>query len=125
MALPPQAIAVLRAARERWLAEAVARTPDARPLIVASATGRILHPASYYDAFVAVCQTAGLPHIPLHDLRHTYATLSMEAGANPRAVQAQLGHTRPNMTFAYTHATPEGQAKAAQAFGESVTRKAE
>ena len=62
-----------------------------------------------------------------HDLRHTFATLSVDAGASPRAVQAQLGHVSPDMTFAYTHPTQEGQARAADAYGRIIApkRKAE
>ena len=43
----------------------------------------------------------------LHSYRHTYATLLMEAGTNPRIVQLQLGHASINTTLGtYTHKTP-------------------
>ncbi len=35
---------------------------------------------------------AGLPRIRLHDLRHTWATLSLAAGEHPKVVQERLGH---------------------------------
>lgn len=43
----------------------------------------------------------------LHSYRHTYATLLMEAGTNPKIVQLQLGHASINTTLGtYTHKTP-------------------
>jgi integrase len=43
-----------------------------------------------------------------HDLRHTYASLAAMAGAQPKDVQAQLGHASVMMTLdRYTHLFPE------------------
>ena len=41
----------------------------------------------------------GLPHMTLHDLRHTAASLMIHAGANVKAVQRQLGHASAAMTL--------------------------
>jgi integrase-like protein len=37
--------------------------------------------------------TDARPVITLHGLRHTYATVLLEAGENPKGVQERLGHT--------------------------------
>lgn len=43
----------------------------------------------------------------LHSYRHTFATMLVEAGMNPKVVQSQLGHTSVNTTLGvYTHVTP-------------------
>jgi integrase len=34
----------------------------------------------------------GLPHLRLHDLRHTHATLMLKAGVHPKVVSEGLGH---------------------------------
>ena len=48
-----------------------------------------------------------LPRIPLHDLRHTYATLALSGGINPRVVSGRLGHSTVAFTFdVYSHALP-------------------
>jgi integrase len=39
------------------------------------------------------------PHITLHDLRHTAASLAISAGANVKAVQRMLGHKSAAMTL--------------------------
>lgn len=43
-----------------------------------------------------------------HDLRHTYATRMVAAGAHPKLLQAQLGHTSINVTLnTYGHLFPD------------------
>jgi integrase len=53
-------------------------------------------------------KAAGLPHIRLHDLRHTAATLAVAGGESILFVQAQLGHTSVRTTQRYAH--PDHQA---------------
>ena len=50
---------------------------------------------------------AGLPAIRFHDLRHTNATLQLEAGVHPKVVQERLGHSDIGVTLdIYSHVTP-------------------
>ncbi|MBO7275892.1 MAG: site-specific integrase [Clostridia bacterium] len=49
-----------------------------------------------------------LPKIRLHDLRHTHATLLIQAGVNPKVVQERLGHADVTITLnTYTHVMPD------------------
>jgi integrase len=51
-----------------------------------------------------------LPHVSPHDLRHTAATLALEAGANLKDVQTLLGHSDPGTTMKfYAGVTEEAQ----------------
>ncbi len=43
--------------------------------------------------------SAGLPPMTIHDLRHTTASLAISAGANVKAVQKMLGHASAAMTL--------------------------
>ena len=53
---------------------------------------------------------AGLPRVRFHDLRHTAATLLLEAGAHPRVVAERLGHATPSLVMnIYGHATDRMQ----------------
>jgi integrase len=46
---------------------------------------------------------AGLPHLRLHDLRHSYASMLVNAGRTLYEVQQILGHSSPDVTTRYAH----------------------
>lgn len=52
-------------------------------------------------------QKAGLPHLRLHDLRHNYASMLINAGRTLYEVQKILGHSTPAVTERYSHLTSE------------------
>lgn len=62
------------------------------------------------------------PHtIRLHDLRHTHATVLLEAGVHPKVVQERLGHSTIAITLdLYSHVIPSMQRSAVQAFTEHM-----
>lgn len=58
-------------------------------------------------------ERAGLPRLRFHDLRHTAATLLLEAGAHPRVVAERLGHASPSLVMnIYGHVTERMQTEA-------------
>ena len=42
---------------------------------------------------------AGLEPITLHECRHTFASLLIDSGANPKAIQEFMGHSEIQTTF--------------------------
>jgi integrase len=57
----------------------------------------------------------GLPRIRLHDLRHTHATLGLQAGVAPKVMSDRLGHATVAFTQdVYMHAIPAMAAEAAE-----------
>jgi len=59
-------------------------------------------------------QPQTLPHIRLHDLRHTHATLLLANGENPKVVSERLGHASVAFTLTvYAHVLPGFQKDAA------------
>ena len=54
-----------------------------------------------------ILKTAELPHMRVHDLRHTYATIRLARGHNIGDVSYQMGHSSIKITFdTYTHWIP-------------------
>jgi integrase len=81
---------------------------DDRGLLFCWADGRPIYPETITDHFNRLVDRAGLPLITLHDVRHTYATMSLRAGVNPKIVSARLGHATVAFTLdTYTEDVPE------------------
>jgi integrase len=77
-------------------------------LLFCWADGRPIYPDTISEHFNRIVDRAGLPTITLHDVRHTYATMSLRAGVNPKIVSARLGHATVAFTLdLYTEDVPE------------------
>lgn len=62
---------------------------------------------------------SGLPHIRLHDFRHSHASLLIEMGFSPIAVAERLGHEKVSTTLnTYGHLFPNKQAGMAEKLNE-------
>jgi integrase len=78
--------------------------------------GRPIHPDTITEQFNRLVDQAGVPHIRLHDVRHTYATMALRAGVNPKIVSKRLGHASVAFTLdTYTEDVPELHHDAAEA----------
>jgi integrase len=76
--------------------------------------GEPLDPHRISKAFERHLRAAALPRIPLHGLRHTYATLALSSGVNPRIVWGRLGHSTVALTLdIYSHVLPQADQDAA------------
>ena len=64
-------------------------------------------PPGLRTALNTCLERAGLPHMRIHDLRHTYATIRLLRGHDIGDVSYQLGHSSIQITFnTYTHWIP-------------------
>jgi integrase len=76
--------------------------------------------------FERLLGAAGLPSIRLHDLRHTHATLALQAGVHVKVVSERLGHATVAMTLdTYSHVIPAMQEDAAEKVAALVLGSAE
>ena len=75
---------------------------------------RALDPETVTRYFRQAVKSRQLPAIRLHDLRHTHATLALQAGIHPKVVSERLGHATISITLdTYSHAIPAMQEEAA------------
>lgn len=68
---------------------------------------------------------AGLPHLRIHDLRHSYASFLVNAGHSLYSVQALLGHGQPQVTQRYAHLSTRTLQDAANAASATIARATE
>jgi len=114
--LGPNAVAQIRAHRERMRAEGVAGElvfvdTGGKPLRASNVIRRSFHP---------LLERAKLKEpkkpspVRFHDLRHTAATLMLAAGVHPKIVSERLGHATVTITMdLYQHVLPSMQRAAA------------
>lgn len=79
---------------------------DTRNLVNAKAGGGFYTPNSFAYASRIIRFELGISDFDFHSLRHTHATMLIEAGANIKDVSVRLGHSRVETTLqTYTHQT--------------------
>jgi integrase len=114
VALDPQTVAVLKGQAARQLQEQQDAGWTETGLVFTNEDGQALHPWAVSRFFRAAVKRALLPEIRLHDLRHTHATLALQAGIHPKVVSERLGHATVSITLdTYSHAIPAMQEEAA------------
>ena len=74
-----------------------------------SAWGKAIDQKNWYNrVFRPARVVAGVPHIKIHDLRHTAASMAIRAGADVKVVQQMLGHKDATETLnTYSHLWPD------------------
>lgn len=114
-------VAMLRRHQEMQDVERTAWGPawNDAGLIFTREDGRPLRPEYATRHFQALAERYGLPAIRLHDLRHTNASLALEAGVEMKVVSDRLGHSQISVTAdLYTHVSRRlGNAAAEQIAG--------
>jgi integrase len=125
IALLPQVVETLRDHRKRQAEQRLRYSGLWRDedLVFSSKTGS---PMSW-DNLVRrnlkpLMRKAGLPQTTRpYDLRHTFATLMLEQGENPKVVQEVLGHSRITHTMdTYSHVSPNIQKEAFGRLGKRL-----
>ena len=68
---------------------------------------------------------AGLPHIRVHDLRHSYASLLINKGVDIGIISRLMGHGSPQITYSiYSHFYPETNYKAVERIDDLMGKSA-
>ena len=74
-----------------------------------------IYPQTVYITLQRILKKIDCQHIRFHDLRHTFATMSLANGMNVKTLAEILGHTSVKTTLdIYSHVTDEMKRKSAQ-----------
>lgn len=124
----PEVVGALRAHRKRQLEERIRYDGmwKDEDLVFPNSLGGVMDRGAVDKRhFKPLLGKAGLPKIRLYDLRHTFATLWLESGEHPKALQEILGHSRITLTLdTCSRVTPHMQREAFGHFGERFKRGA-
>ncbi len=86
------------------------RPRSALNFLIRSINGEELSPNGVNKDLKKYIELLKLPKIRFHDLRHTYATIMMENGVNPKIVSEVLGHSSVDITLdIYSHCNTKMQ----------------
>lgn len=127
VSLPDVVVDVLRAQRRAALEQRVALglgkppEPDSS-LVFPAAEGGPQAPQSLSKAWRRVADDIGLQGIRFHALRHSHASMLVDAGVDIVTISRRLGHASPNVTLAvYSHLFRQRDDKAANAINNALS----
>lgn len=86
-------------------------------LVVTTAAGAIVGDSNFRKAWTRAASAAGLGHVRVHDLRHSYASWLLQAGVSLAEVGRLLGHVSPLTTQRYAHLAEVPSAAVLSALG--------
>ena len=79
------------------------------------------HLANLQNAWDQVRTLAGIGDCRIHDLRHSFASLAVDAGASLPMIGKLLGHGQPRTTARYAHLTDSTVQRLNEQIGERIT----
>jgi integrase len=115
--LDADTVACLRSWRARQAQERLALGAgyEENDLVFCHPDGRPYNPDRFSRKFDRRIERWGLRRIRVHDLRHTWAVLALQAGVHIKVVSERLGHSSIAVTAdIYSHVLPAMQADAAE-----------
>lgn len=109
LTVPPFVLDILRQQQTKQLEERFAaqeawkgfKTTEERKtaLVFTKPDGTNITAAALYQRYKHLAEKIGAPDSRVHDLRHTYAVLSLQNGDNVKTVQENLGHATAAFTL--------------------------
>jgi integrase len=124
VALDAGTVQVLHTQRARQLAQRLELglgRPGADDYVFSQPDGSPIHPNGFSDRFDRLVSASGLPRLTVHGLRHTWASLALQAGIPAKVVADRLGHSSISVTLdTYSHLLPGLQEDAANRVADLV-----
>lgn len=108
--LNPQAVAIL---------ERLPRVGGNPHVIVGHRYGG--HLVNLHKPWLRIRERAGIGDVRIHDLRHSFASIAINAGASLAMVGKLLGHSQPQTTARYAHLADDPLRKLNDQIGNAIT----
>lgn len=124
--LPKPVIEELKVWKKRQAEEALAFPGEYNPLnmVFTNEIGEPLKPDFITRSFRRDAETAGLPVIRFHDLRHGHATMLLELQEDLKVISDRLGHSTITVTAdIYSHVREEIQKRASDKLASTLNLK--
>lgn len=117
-----EALQRVKEKQEMWERKCGDAWDNYRNLVFTNEVGRNLATTTVWKRFKRIAIAIGSEESRFHDLRHTFATLSIEAGNDIKTISASLGHSTVAMTMdVYGHVSEKMQRDNAQRMQEHVS----
>lgn len=85
---------------------------------------RPLRDTSIENKNKSFAKSADLPHIRIHDFRHSHASLLVNEGINIQEIARRLGHSNVQETWnTYSHLYPREEERAVQVLNKVVKKQ--
>jgi integrase len=131
VALPPELVRALRAHKAKQAGErlAAANVWEDHDLVWCQENGRPIDSRADWQEWADILAEAGIPHVGVHAMRHSAATIAIDQGVALPVVQEMLGHSDIRVTRDYVDvSSPLAQDAAARVgkalFGPTATKSA-
>ena len=125
ISLPDIVVNVLRELRREQLEQRMALglgKLDDDALVFPALDGGLPRPTNLSSGWADVAQAIGLPGVTFHALRHTHASMLIDAGLDVVRISKRLGHADPSITLrVYSHLFQKRDDKSAEAINAAVS----
>lgn len=119
VALPEAAVDALldqKATQEEMALAAGSLWQNDEGFVFTKENGRPMSATTFHKHYKKICEKIGLGKMRVHDLRHNFATISLDIGVDIKTVQETLGHASASFTLKqYADSTMEMRHAAASA----------
>ncbi|MFD1734629.1 tyrosine-type recombinase/integrase [Deinococcus malanensis] len=123
--LPPDTLDALRVHRDRQALERDTAGDEWQEhgLVFPTSVGTVYHPRNLLRDWYVLLDSAKVRRIRIHDIRHTYASLAIYQGLDPKVLADRMGHSRASISLdIYGHVFEEQRDRAAISLKDLVTR---
>lgn len=120
IAIPGETVIALKSVQQDQRTRRIAHADwQATDIVFDRGSGTFIALTTLETRHRAICAAAKVQHIRLHDLRHTAATLLLEADVHPKVVSDILGHSSIAITMdRYAHVSDALQRAATSRLGD-------